>query len=196
MTTHPSPVATLDLDGRSRRGRAPRPVDPLRIASPRTAHGRGSTPARSVRGRPSASDQRGAVLVLVLALVLLGSLVVAGLVMYVFTNISSTRAYRGRTDAVQEANDAVNLAIAEMRTDRTRGVDGSTHDVTYGGIDVSCVGETGSGAAGGIGIADRRVTCEAAKAGELKLRVRIRFVDQGGTDPGSEVEITDRDILG
>lgn len=32
--------------------------------------------------------------------------------------------------------------------------------------------------------------------GGTKVRTRIRFVDEGGNDPGAEIEVVDRDILG
>ncbi len=150
--------------------------------------------------RTRSRGQSGAILPLVLAATLVGGLVVAALVSLVFTNLRSTHAYQGRTDTVGRANDAINVAVAVIRIDPARGLAGSTYTVTYDGFDVSCVGEAGSGAVGVNTVADRRITCTASVAGvtpiQHKVRTRIRFVDEGGNDPGAEIEVVDRDILG
>ena len=133
---------------------------------------------------------------MVLAMVLVGTLIVAALAGLVMVNLSATRAYRGRTDTVQQSNSAIDLAIARKRGNATQGVDGATSTVSYDGIDVTCVGASGSGAVGVNSVADRIVTCSAEESGSPRVRVRIRFVDQGGNNPGAEVEIIDREVFG
>lgn len=152
------------------------------------------------RGHARARGQQGLVLPLVLAATLVGGLVVAALVALVFSNVTSTHAYRGRTDNVGRANDAISLAVAVIRTDPTMGLAGGTFSATYDGFDVTCVGATGSGEVGTDSTADRRVTCTASVEGvtpiQPKVRATVRFVDNGGNGPGAEIEIVDRDILG
>lgn len=147
-------------------------------------------------GSGKARGQSGAVLPLVLAATLIGGLIVAALVSFAYTNIASTRAYRARTDGVDRAGDATSLAIAAMRSDLSRGVEGNTYTLTYDGFTVSCAGLPGSGLASSGSVADRRVLCSASVGANALVRTRVRFVDEGGNDPGAEVEIIDREISG
>jgi len=47
----------------------------------------------------------------------------------------------------------------------------------------------------GWSVADRRIVCTALRGSTTIIRTRVRFVDEGGNDPGAEVEIIDREIV-
>ncbi|MEZ5311492.1 MAG: hypothetical protein R2735_13060 [Microthrixaceae bacterium] len=136
--------------------------------------------------------QSGSVLMLVMAFMLVSIFIVTAIVALVMVSLSSSRAYRSRTDSVRGANDAIDLVVAQMRTNPTRGVDGSVETADYEGVHVVCNGDPGSGAISPNSIADRRVTCEASKNSRDLIRIRLRFVDQGGNSPGADVEVVDR----
>lgn len=136
--------------------------------------------------------QGGSVLMLVMAFLLVATFIVTAIIALVMVSLSSSRAYRSRTDSIRGANDAVEIAVSQMRSDPDHGVDGTSEAVDYDGYHVVCDGDSGSGAVTASSVADRRVTCIASKGGRDLVRTRIRFVDQGGNSPGADVEIVDR----
>jgi len=138
------------------------------------------------------ADQSGSALITVFVFMLVGIVTVAAVMSLVYGALTSTRAFRSRTDSVQSANSAIDLALTRIRSDPSRGVEGSTENVTYGGYSVSCVPEAGSGEVQSDRVADRYVNCSATRDGNERVRVRVRFVDKGGNTPGAEVKILDR----
>lgn len=130
--------------------------------------------------------QAGAVLAVVLAFTLVGTMLLLAVLSFAFTGTRAAPSYQGRIDEVQLNADAMNFAIQAMRTDMTKGVAGTSSTYTYGPVSVTCVGELGSGVASGLGTTDRTVACATA-ANDLK--VMVRFFDRGGSKAGVLAEV-------
>lgn len=153
------------------------PVDPT---TSRTGPSRrGGAPLRH-------RDQTGVALVSVLAFTLVGTILLVAVLSFAFTGSRAVPAYRGRIDAVQANSDAMNLAIQAMRTDMSKGLDGTSSTYSYGTVSVTCVGEAGSGVVTGSGTADRTVSCSTTPEG---LTTRVRFFDRSGSMSGALVEV-------
>ena len=147
------------------------------------------------RANRHTTDERGATLLFVMAIMLLGSLVIAALLGYTQVSLRASKSYRSRTEQVQAASDAVDLAVAEIRHDRTKGVEGSTVTADYDPGTATCEGEPGSGEADPIGgHVDRTVSCVGKISGRTIVQTRIRFLDRGGDEPGAEIQVLDRTV--
>lgn len=150
--------------------------------------------------RPAQSDgERGASLIIVLAIMIIGALTIAALITYSQSSLRAATAYRSRTDQVQGASDAVDLAIAEIRTDRARGAAAGTPSitVTYGAATATCDAEAGSGAPNPIGgFGDRTVKCVGTITGSPLVRTRVQILDRNGDEPGAEIQVLDRSVAG
>lgn len=127
--------------------------------------------------------QRGAVLIIVLAVLAVASLTLAVLFGYVSGGMKAGGAYQSRIDKVQATADAIDFAVNAIRNDNALGRSGSSSTWSYGGVSVTCTGDAGSGVSSGAGRTDRTVTCANAV-----IRSQVRFFDRGGAANGVVVE--------
>ncbi|WP_020378857.1 hypothetical protein [Candidatus Microthrix parvicella] len=140
--------------------------------------------------------QRGSSLILVMSIMVIGMLSVVALMSYTTVSLRSASAYRTSTERLQAASDAVDVAVAEIREDRTEGSVGSTPvEVVYDSATAKCTAEAGSGAANpGGGFDDRTVRCTGSYSGKDLLRTRVQFVDLNGTEPGAVAQELERRV--
>jgi len=74
------------------------------------------------------------------------ALVVVALMSYTTVSLRSASAYQTKTVRVQAASDAVDLAVAEIRKDRSQGTPANpTVTVRYDDASATCTAEPGSG---------------------------------------------------
>lgn len=156
------------------------------------------------RTSPRAAEH-GASLIIVLAIMVIGALTIAGLLTYTQTSLRNAQSYRARTERVQAASDAVDLALAEIRPDRTKGTAVTptvpavtpTVSATYGAATATCDAETDSGKpnlAGGY--ADRTVNCVGKVSGRPIIQTRVQMLDRNGDEPGAEIQVLGRSVAG
>lgn len=141
-------------------------------------------------------SQSGSALMLALVLIVLASTTVAAMLLFAQVSLRSGVAYRDRGDRVLAAEDGIDLTIAHMRKDRSRGREATGNVVMdFREIRTTCVPISGSG----MGTADREVTCTARRGftaseeGSAVMVTRVRFLDGAGRLPGRSVEILSTD---
>ena len=141
-------------------------------------------------------SETGAALPLALVVMLLAITTVGALLYFAQVSLRSGSAYRDRGQRVVEAEDGIDLTIAHMRNDRSRGREATGPVVMdYRAIRTTCVPAAGSG----MGTADREVTCTARRGftaseeGSAVMVTRVRFLDGAGRLPGRSVEILSTD---
>lgn len=141
-------------------------------------------------------SQRGSSLILVMSIMVIGMLSVVALMSYTTVSLRSASAYQTKTVRVQAASDAVDLAVAEIRKDRSQGTPASpTVTVRYDHASATCTAEPGSGAANpGGGYADRTVRCTGSYSTKELLWTRVQFVDLNGSEPGAVAQELERRV--
>lgn len=146
--------------------------------------------------RFSRRSESGSVLMMSLVLLLLLATTLSALLFFAQVSLRSGVAYRHRGERVVEAEDGTDLAIAHMRSERSRGSESfGPVEMDYREIRTTCLPATGSG----NGTADREVTCTArhgftaTEPGRAVLITRVRFLDGAGRFPGRAVEILSTD---
>ena len=134
--------------------------------------------------RRRGEDQQGATLVLTLAVLMLSGVIFVGVMAFVTTYLRGGASYQSRTDRNQVHSDAVEFALAGVRIDNTLGRAGASSTWTYGGVTVTCTGDSGSGVVSGSGRTDRLVTCASSQ-----VTAQIRYFDRGGSGSGVVAEV-------
>lgn len=140
-------------------------------------------------------NERGASLVIVIAMMLFGSLVIVALLGYAQAQLRSASVHRDRMAAVGEADDALDLALARIRADGALGREGSSLVTTLGDAEATCSGREGSGVADGADRMDRVVACSASTNGRELITITVRFLDSAGELPGADVQVLSRVVL-
>lgn len=133
-----------------------------------------------------------------MAIMVIGMLSVVALMSYTTVSLRSASAYRTSTERLQAASDAVDVAIAKIRDDRTQGVQGWTSPaIKYGDASATCVGESGSGVAnpsGEGGFLDRTVRCTGSYLGKDLLWTKVQLIDLNGSQPGAVAQELERRV--
>lgn len=143
------------------------------------------------------ANQRGSSLILAMAIMVIGTLSVVAMMSYATVSLRSAEAYQRSTVGMQAASDVVDLAIAEIRGDRSLGSKGGTETVTvdYESAQAVCTAEAGSGVANPVGgYADRTMRCTGSYSGNELLWTRVQLLDNNGDEPGAVAQVLERRV--
>ncbi len=144
------------------------------------------------------TDQRGSSLILAMAIMVIGTLSVVALMSYATVSLRSAGAYQRSTVGMQGASDAVDLAITEIRSQRTLGAAAGTPTVTVeydAKASATCTAEPGSGDPNPVGgYADRTMRCIGSYSGNELLWTRVQLLDNNGDEPGAVAQVLERRV--